>query len=43
VAAPGYAMHYVWMIPHLADARFGPDSRQFVAEHSWLLGSEGDR
>jgi 5-deoxy-glucuronate isomerase len=35
-AAPGYAMYYIWMIPHLADARFGPDSREFVPEHRWL-------
>jgi 5-deoxy-glucuronate isomerase len=35
-AAPGYAMYYIWMIPHLEDARFGPDSREFVPEHLWL-------
>lgn len=37
VAAPGYAMYYIWMIPHLPEARFGPDSRHFLDEHVWLL------
>ena len=36
VAAPGYAMFYVWMIPHLSGNRFGPDSRIFDPEHYWV-------
>jgi 5-deoxy-glucuronate isomerase len=36
-AAPGYAMYYLWMIPHLENERFGPDSRRFLKEHEWLL------
>jgi len=36
-AAPGYAMYYIWMIPHLPDDRFGPDSRIFVKEHEWVM------
>ena len=36
-AAPGYAMYYVWMIPHLPDNRFGPDSRIFEEDHSWVM------
>ncbi len=37
VAAPGYAMYYIWMIPHLKDARFGPDSRNWLAKHNWVM------
>lgn len=36
-AAPGYAMYYIWMIPHLENAKFVPDSRIFRDEHKWLL------
>jgi 5-deoxy-glucuronate isomerase len=36
-SAPGYAMYYIWMIPHLPHAKFFPDSRRFREEHSWLL------
>ena len=41
-SAPGYAMYYLWMIPHLKDAKFGPDSRIFVDEHAWLLDPKTD-
>ncbi len=41
-AAPGYAMYYIWMIPHIKDAKFGPDSRMFVDEHKWLLDPDAD-
>ncbi len=34
-AAPGYAMYYLWLIPHLKDARFG--ERIFVEPHKWTL------
>lgn len=37
VAAAGYALFYVWGIPHLPNDRFGPDSRQFVDRHKWLV------
>ena len=36
-AAPGYALYYVWAIPHLPGDRFGPDSRVFRREHTWLI------
>jgi 5-deoxy-glucuronate isomerase len=39
-AAPGYTMYYIWMIPHLPDDRFGPDSRIFRKEHAWVM--DGD-
>ncbi len=39
-AAPGYTMYYIWMIPHLPDDRFGPDSRIFRKEHMWVM--DGD-
>lgn len=35
--APGYALFYVWSIPHLPHDRFGPDSRRFVSRHRWLV------
>lgn len=38
-AAPGYVMYYIWMIPHLRDDRFGPDSRVFRKEHMWVMDS----
>jgi 5-deoxy-glucuronate isomerase len=36
VAAPGYAMVYVWGMPHLPGNRFGEGSRRFEEEHAWL-------
>lgn len=36
-AAPGYVMYYIWMIPHLPNDRFGPDSRIFREEHTWVM------
>lgn len=41
-AAPGYAMFYVWMIPHLPNDRFGPNSREFDPTHTWVM-KEGQR
>ena len=41
-AAPGYAMYYVWMIPHLPGNRFGPDSRNFENEHSWVMDPDAE-
>lgn len=41
-AAPGYVMYYIWMIPHLPNAKFGPDSRNFIEEHSWLLNKDAE-
>lgn len=39
-AAPGYAMYYIWGIPHLPEDRFGPDSRIFAEDHAWLLKAD---
>lgn len=36
-AAPGYAMYYIWMIPHLPDDRWLPTTRYYVQDHAWLL------
>ena len=36
-AAPGYAMYYIWMIPHLPDDRWLPSTRYYREEHKWLL------
>lgn len=36
-AAPGYAMYYIWMIPHLPGDRWLPTTRYFREEHKWLL------
>jgi len=32
-------MYYIWMIPHLPGDRFGPDSRNFRSEHTWVMNS----
>lgn len=37
VAGAGYAMYYIWMIPHLPDDRWLPATRYFREEHKWLL------
>lgn len=37
VAGPGYAMYYVWMIPHLEGDRWLPTTRYYRKEHQWLL------
>lgn len=39
-AAPGYTMYYIWMIPHLPGDRFGPDSRIFRKEHTWVMNPD---
>lgn len=36
VAAPGYAMYYVWMIPHTKEKRWEKD-RTFLDHDLWLL------
>jgi 5-deoxy-glucuronate isomerase len=36
-AAPGYAMYYIWMIPHLQGDRWLPTTRYYREEHKWLL------
>ena len=36
VAAPGYAMYYVWMISHLKNNKWLPTTRYYRKEHEWL-------
>ncbi len=36
VAGAGYAMYYIWMIPHLENDRWLPTTRYFRKEHEWL-------
>jgi 5-deoxy-glucuronate isomerase len=40
VVAPGYAMYYIWMIPHLKDDRWLPTTRYYTEEHKWLLDKD---
>lgn len=40
VAAPGYAMYYIWMIPHFEDDRWLPTTRYYRDEHKWLLDED---
>ena len=40
VAAPGYAMYYIWMIPHLEDEKWLPTTRYYRKEHQWLLDKD---
>jgi len=42
VTAAGYAMWYVWMIPHLPDDRWKPSTRYFRKEHEWLLDPDAE-
>lgn len=42
VAAAGYAMYYIWMIPHLPDNRWLPSTRCFRDEHEWLLEKDAE-
>ncbi len=37
VAGAGYAMYYIWMIPHLPADRWLPSTRYFREEHKWML------
>ncbi|NQT60038.1 MAG: 5-deoxy-glucuronate isomerase [Bacteroidetes bacterium] len=37
VAGAGYAMYYIWMIPHLEGDRWLPTTRYYVKDHEWLL------
>ncbi len=37
VASAGYAMYYIWVIPHLPGNRWLPTTRYFRKEHEWLL------
>lgn len=37
VAAPGYAMYYVWMIPHLKENRWIQTTRNYRKEFEWVL------
>lgn len=37
VVAPGYAMYYIWMIPHIKNDRWLPTTRYYRKEHQWLL------
>jgi len=42
VAAPGYAMWYLWVIRHLEGAHYGPATNTpvFLKEHQWVTGDE---
>ena len=39
-AGPGYAMYYIWMIPHLPNDRWLPTTRYYRREHEWLLDTD---
>ncbi|GMQ63997.1 5-deoxy-glucuronate isomerase [Vallitalea maricola] len=40
-SAPGYAMYYVWMIPHIKVKRWLKD-RTFESKHEWLLDENAE-
>lgn len=40
-SAPGYAMYYVWMIPHTKEKRWLKD-RTFEPKHEWLLDENAE-
>ncbi len=40
VAGAGYAMYYIWMIPHLPSDRWLPTTRYFCKDHEWMLDKD---
>ena len=40
VAGAGYAMYYIWMIPHLLHDRWLPTTRYYREEHKWMLDKD---
>lgn len=36
-AAPGYAMYYIWMIPHIPEQKWSREATYFHDDHKWLL------
>jgi 5-deoxy-glucuronate isomerase len=40
VAGAGYAMYYIWMIPHLPGDKWLPTTRYFRKEHEWMLDKD---
>lgn len=38
-SSPGYAMYYIWMIPHIKEKRWLKD-RTFETKHEWLLNED---
>ena len=36
-AAPGYAMYYIWMIPHFPGKKWSRETTWFHEDHKWLL------
>jgi len=42
-SAPGYAMYYIWVIPHMKDhAKWGRDTTTFRDEHKWVMDSDAE-
>jgi len=37
VSAPGYAMYYIWIIPHLEGNKWSRSSCDFDKDHLWML------
>jgi 5-deoxy-glucuronate isomerase len=40
VAAPGYAMYYIWVIRHLDGQRYG--TPEFTHDHTWVANQEAE-
>lgn len=40
VAGAGYAMYYIWMIPHLPNEKWLPTTRYYRKEHTWMLDKD---
>jgi 5-deoxy-glucuronate isomerase len=40
VAAPGYAMYYIWVIRHLEGRRYG--TPEFTQDHEWVADSKAE-
>jgi len=38
-SGPGYAMYYIWMIPHIPEQKWSRETTYFHKDHKWLLDS----
>ena len=40
IAGAGYALYYIWMIPHLPGDKWLPTTRYYRDEHKWMLNKD---
>ena len=42
VSGPGYAMYYIWLIPHMEGERWSRETTYFQEDHKWLLSADAE-